>query len=177
VFSFFVVFFQVVCWGLCLSACYLLRPALFVLVCRVFFCVRSFSVLVVLRVHVGLASFPCPARPLGWSGAFPAVPPPGHSISRRSSLRQLITDTRHSTQKEQHKEERTKKHWIKTNPTATKRAKTGQKLRGVGRKKLVPPSGHLVVFADPVVMSVVWCVVTAWLLSSLLLRQQSFGPV
>ena len=44
VFSFFVVSFRVVCWGLCLSACYLFRPALFVLVCRVLFGLCAFLV-------------------------------------------------------------------------------------------------------------------------------------
>ena len=37
-------FFRVVCWSLCLSACYLLRPALFVLVCRVLFGLCAFLV-------------------------------------------------------------------------------------------------------------------------------------
>ena len=41
-YSFFVVFFRVVCWGLCLSACFVIRPALFVLVCRVLFGLCAF---------------------------------------------------------------------------------------------------------------------------------------
>ena len=45
VLSFFVVSFRVVCWGLCLSACYLSRPALFVLVCRVLFGQCAFLVM------------------------------------------------------------------------------------------------------------------------------------
>ena len=110
-----VICFDLLCLSLCVGCFSVCVPSVFLWCCG--------FMLAWLRSPLS-----CPPPRLVWCVSCWSLPP-GHSISRRSSLRQLITDTRHNTQKKQHKEERTKKHWIKTNPTATKKGQNRTKAK------------------------------------------------
>ena len=143
-FSFFGVFFRVVCWGLCLSACYLLRPALSVLVCRALFGLCAFFVVFLWCCGVVLAFGCCCFFLLG---CFARLCFCGVELLRFGPLSPGFAPPLTCPPP-----------WLVLWCLLVQSFSAGPSLRVSG-----------CICDGPVVMPVVWCVVTAWLLSSLLL--------